>query len=587
MSIIVIVLSVVVLLFIAYRTYGTFLAKKIYELDDSRKTAAVELEDDVDFIPTESKFLLGQHFSAIAAAGPITGPIIAGIAYGWLPATIWILLGSVFMGGVQDMGAMISSVREKGKSIADTVRQNVSKSAWILFNLFILVTLVSMIVAFIDLTTSSFVNQIDIGNGEMVGGGAIATSSMIYLALPIIMGLLLRYTRLSLGWATAIFLPLVAVAIWVGPYIPFDLQKILGLETALQAQKIWNTIVLIYCVVAALLPVWLLLQPRGHLGGYFLYVSVSLAAIGVLFGGFKVSYPAFTTPIGEEGFWTPMLPMLFITIACGAVSGFHSLVSSGTTSKQIKKEGNTKLIGYGAMLMEAVVAMIALSTLMILTTDSELLNESPNFIYASGIGSFMELIGFDPAFGVAFGLMAFSTFVFDTLDICTRLGRYIIQELTAWKGWFGKIIATVIMGGMPMVLMLITLEDEAGNPVPAWEVFWKTFGASNQLLAALALIGVTVWLLHTAKNKQAWLFTLIPAIIMFFISSWALIIMFVDYTVIEGEFAFPANANIIIPISCLVYLALAIWMAVVTARAVFKHAGSTKGRITSPAGAAD
>jgi len=587
MSIIVIVLSVVVLLFIGYRTYGKFLAKKVYELDDSRKTAAVELADNQDFVPTDSKFLLGQHFSAISAAGPITGPIIAGTAYGWLPATLWILVGSIFIGGVHDMGALIESVRNKGRSISDTVREDVSRSAWVLFNLFILVTLVSMIVSFTDLTTSSFVNQIDIGNGEMVGGGAIATSSILYLILPIIMGVLLRHTKLSLGWATAIFLPLVAVAIWIGPYIPLDLQEMLGLDSALQAQKVWNMIVMIYCLVAALLPVWFLLQPRGHLGGYFLYISVIVAAIGVMFGGFKVSYPAFTTPIGEEGFWFPMFPMLFITIACGAVSGFHALVGSGTTSKQIKKESDTRLIGYGAMLMEAVVAMIALSTLMILTTDSELLEESPNFIYASGIGAFMELIGFDPAFGVAFGLMAFSTFVFDTLDICTRLGRYIIQELTGWKSWFGMFIATLIMAGTPMVFMLITLEDEAGNPIPAWEVFWKTFGASNQLLAALALIGVTVWLLITAKNRKAWLVTLIPAVIMFFLSTWALVNMFLDYTITDGVFSLPDNANIIIPITCIVYLALAIWMAVVTVRVVVKRLGSTSGRMPAPAGAAD
>ncbi len=572
MSIIFIVLAMSGLLYIAYRTYGTFLAKKVFDLDDTFKTPAVEMEDGLDYVPTEPKFLMGQHFSAIAAAGPITGPIIAGIAYGWVPALIWILIGSIFIGGVHDMGALIASVRNKGRSITETVRMNVSRNAWILFNLFVFVTLVMIVVAFTDITTSSFVNAIDIGNGEMVGGGAIATSSLLYLALPIIMGVLLKYTKLSLTWATIIFLPLVGVAIWIGKFIPFNLQAILGLATPLDAQKVWNVIIMLYCLVAAVLPVWMLLQPRGHLGGYFLYAAVIVAAIGVLFGGFKVNYPAFTKPMGT-GFFFPMFPMLFITVACGAVSGFHSLVGSGTTSKQIKRESDTKVIGYGAMLLEGVVAVIALSTVMILTKDSALLAKSPNFVYASGIGAFMQLIGVSPAFGISFGLMAFTTFVYDTLDICTRLGRYIIQELTGWKGWFGRIFSTVITGGMPMFLILITLQDAAGKPVPAWKVFWQTFGASNQLLAALALVGLTIWLLNTAKNRKAWIVTLVPAVVMFIMSSWALARMFLTATVVKGVFAFPAGANIIVPIACLIYLALAIWMAVVTVQAVMARKG--------------
>lgn len=572
MNIIFIVLGVSALFYIAYRTYGTFIAKNVYALNNDNKTAAVEMEDGLDYVPTEPKFLLGQHFSAIAAAGPVTGPILAGIAYGWLPTLIWIILGSIFIGGVHDWGALIASVRNKGRSITETVRTNVSKSAWILFNLFILIALIMIIVAFTDITTSSFVNQIDIGDGTLVGGGAIATSSILYLALPIVMGLLLRYTKLSLTWATIIFLPLVGVAIWVGKYIPLNMPSVMGLSP----QKVWNVIVLIYCFVAAIVPVWALLQPRGHLGGYFLYASVIVAAIGVLFGGFTVSYPAFKTPIADgKAFWIPMIPMLFITVACGACSGFHALVSSGTTSKQIKREGDTKVIGYGAMLMEGIVAVIALSTVMILAKDSALLTKSPNFVYASGIGAFMKLIGVNPAFGISFGLMAFTTFVYDTLDICTRLGRFIIQELTGWKGWFGRIFSTLIIGGIPAVLMLITLTGPDGKPVAAWSVFWKTFGASNQLLAALALIGLTVWLMNTAKNKKAWLYTFVPAVFMFIMSSWALVRMFIQYNINkEGVWVgLPAGPNVIIPITCALYLVLAVWMAAETFRAIVKRRG--------------
>ena len=250
---------------------------------------------------------------------------------------------------------------------------------------------------------------------------------------------------------------------------------------------------------------------------------------------------------------------------------FPRLVGSGTTSKQLKKESDAKPIGYGMMLAEAVVAMIALGTVMMISKDNALVKASPNFIYASGLGSFMKLIGVSPAFGISFGLMAFTTFVYDTLDICTRLGRYIIQELTGWKSWAGKIVATLLTGGVPLILMTITLTDAAGKPIPAWKLFWTTFGASNQLLAALALVGITVWLLNTAKNKKAWIATVIPAVFMFIMSTWALIRLFLQYTVVKGVFGFPAGANVIIPIMCLIYIALAIWMAVETGVTFWKR----------------
>jgi len=577
MSIIFIVLGGAAIFYVAYITYGKFVAKNVFELNDKNVTPAVEMEDGLDYVPTDSKFLLGQHFSAIAAAGPVTGPILAGIAYGWVPALIWIIIGSIFIGGVHDMGALVASVRNKGRSITETVRMNVSRSAWVLFNLFIFVALVMIIVAFTDITSSSFVNVIDLENGEKVGGGAIAASSILYLILPVIMGLLLRYTKLSLKWATIIFLPLVGVAIWVGQFMPINMPEIAGLSP----QKVWNILIIVYCIIAGVVPVWALLQPRGHLGGYFLYASVIVAAIGVLFGGFTVQYPAFTKPYGD-GFWTPMMPMLFITIACGACSGFHSLVGSGTTSKQLKKESDAKLIGYGAMLMEGVVALIALSCVMILAKDSELLKKSPNFVYASGIGSFMQLIGVSPAFGISFGLMAFTTFVYDTLDICVRLGRFIVCELTGWKGWWGKILGTLIVGGLPVYLMSITLTAADGKPVAAWSVFWKTFGASNQLLAALALIGITIWLVNTAKNKKAWLYTLIPAVLMFVMSTWALVNMFIANTTKDGAWVgIPGGANAIVPVTCAIYVVLAIWMAAETIIAFNKSHGNGSGKVAA------
>lgn len=570
-----------VILVLAYLIYGKFLAGKVFDLNNRNPTPAVQMEDGVDFVPTDAKFLAGQHFSAIAAAGPVTGPIIAGLAFGWVPTLIWILVGTVFIGGVHDMGALIASVRNKARSITETVRQHISRRAWILFNLFIFFTLIMIIVAFTDITTSAFVNTIDLGDGKTVGGGAIATSSILYLILPVIMGFLLKYTKLSLKWATIIFLPLVGVAIWVGQFIPFNLQTMLGLESPAAAQKIWNVIILVYCFIAAVVPVWALLQPRGHLGGYFLYVSLALAFIGILFGGFVIKYPAFTKVFGGGDFWSPMFPMLFITVACGACSGFHSLVGSGTTSKQLARETDARPIGYGMMLAEAMVAIVALTTVMILAKDNPLVKQSPNFIYASGLGSFMQLLGISPAFGIAFGLMAFTTFVYDTLDICTRLGRYIIQELTGWKGAFGRVLSTVLTGGIPLVLITITLHDPTGAPVSAWRLFWTTFGASNQLLAALALVGITVWLLNTAAFKKAWLVTVIPAVWMFAMSTWALARMLLSYTVKDGVFTMPVGTNLIIPTMCAIYLALAIWMAIETLT-TFARRGQSKSEPTAP-----
>jgi carbon starvation protein len=198
MNVLFILLAMAVLLYIAYRTYGSFLSNKVFKLDDKNVTPAVEFEDGLDYEPTDASLLLGQQFSAIAAAGPVTGPIIAGIAFGWVPALLWILFGSIFIGGVHDMGALVASIRNKGKSITETVRTHIGKSAWILFNLFIFIALVLIIVAFTDITTSAFVNTVTMENGEVVGGGAIATSSVLYLCLPMIMGLLMRYTKLNL-----------------------------------------------------------------------------------------------------------------------------------------------------------------------------------------------------------------------------------------------------------------------------------------------------------------------------------------------------------------------------------------------------
>jgi carbon starvation protein len=402
-----------------------------------------------------------------------------------------------------------------------------SRRSYVLFLTFVWIALVYIIVAFTDVTALAFVGKQTLENGQEVSGGGIATSSLLYLLLPILMGVLLRYTKLSIGWATLIFLPLVGVTIWLGQKLPFDVGKIFNVDNG-QAQKIWDVALLLYCLVAAVVPVWLLLQPRGHLGGYFLYVAIFGGIVGLVVGslitgGESIRYPAFVgwnargLPDGK-----PLLPILFITIACGACSGFHSIIASGTTSKQLRCEPDARQIGYGAMLLEAMVAILSLSCVMILSTNAPSLQAakpSPNLIYAEGIGRFLAHVGIPAQFAVSFALMAFATFVYDTLDVCTRLGRYIIQELTGLTGMVGRLFGTALTAGVPLFFLLQPSTE------PVWSKFWELFGASNQLLAALTLLGVTVWLWRTYRAKWVWLVTGLPAAFMYTMSTWALILM--------------------------------------------------------------
>lgn len=575
MSLLPVVLLSAIVLSIAYVTYGRFLAR-LLRLDPNKPTPAVELNDGVDFEPIESKFLLSQHFSAIAAAGPIVGPILAGVWFGWVPALIWILIGCVFIGGVHDLMSLTASIRHKARSIAEVVRDHMTRRSYILFLSFVWIALVYIIVAFTDLTASAFIGMIPMENNVVVLGGGIATSSLMYLVLPIVMGLLLRHTKLSLNWATAIFLPLVGVSIWAGQLLPFQLESFLPTPTGFadpaavtavvndNARRIWDVLLLGYCLVAGLLPVWLLLQPRGHLGGYFLYVALAGGMLGLMFGGQPIEYPAFIGMEGRNGM--SLVPMLFITIACGACSGFHSLICSGTTSKQLAKETDAKTIGYGAMLLEGMVAIVSLCCVMVLAQDAKVffrpdgtLAPKANLIYALGVGQFLEVLGVDPKFAVSFALMAFTTFIYDTLDVCTRLGRYIIQELTGWHNRFGRWLGTTLTAGAPLFFLLQPGVDANGKALrPIWESFWALFGASNQLLAALTLLGVTVWLWRTRGEIWIWFVTGIPTVLMYIMSTWALISMtwpkFFDKT---GAFTAPSE---VVPWIGVVLLALAALM---------------------------
>jgi carbon starvation protein len=495
----------VLLLTAAYHLYGRWVAQQ-FQLNDQNITPANRLKDGVDFVPARPFYLFGQHFAAIAAAGPIAGPIIACQAFGWLPCLLWIALGVVLIGAVHDFAALTASVRHGAQSIAEIVREHLGNRAGIAMMAFIWIALVYVIVAFADITAGSFVTRTEELAAAEVSfhpGGAVAAAAILYLLLAVLMGLVQRWLAPPLWLVTLIFVPATFGVVWLGTRI----SNVFLLEA-----RTWSLLILAYCCVASMVPVWSLLQPRGYLGGFVLYFALALGVIGVFFGGYEVQQPAFKSwDVG--GMTGTLFPFLFVTIACGACSGFHGLVCSGTTSKQVDRESHIRPVGYGGMLAEGFVALIALVTVMIVS-QQELKGLRPGTIYGNGIGSFLTLLIGEQNrnFAITFGAMAFSTFVFDTLDVCTRLGRYIVQELLGWRTFRGMLAGTVITIAVPFYFISVA-------PEGSWVRFWTLFGASNQLLAALTLLAVTIWL-YGARQRIA--FTLVPMAFVLLITLWAL-----------------------------------------------------------------
>jgi len=502
----VLALSFVALLVAAYFIYGGWVARQ-FALDDARTTPANIVNDGVDFVPTRPFYLFGQHFAAIAAAGPIAGPILACQTWGWLPCLMWIGLGVVLIGAVHDFSSLTASVRHGACSIAEITREHMGKRAGLAMMSFIWIALVYVIVAFADITAGAFVAGTEELQQNRVGfnpGGAVAAASVMYLSLAVTMGLVQRYLRPPLWLVTVIFVPATFFVAWLGT----KMSTLFLLD-----HKTWGLLILVYCCVASIIPVWLLLQPRGYLGGFVLYSALAVGVIGVFFGGYEIKQPAFKT-WDAGGMTGALFPFLFVTIACGACSGFHGLVCSGTTSKQVDRETHIHPVGYGAMLAEGFVALIALVTVMIVVQE-DLKGLAPGTIYGNGIGEFMTLlVGRENlSFAVTFGAMAFSTFVFDTLDVCMRLGRYIVQEVTGWRGRAGAVAGTLVTVALPVYFIAFAREG-------AWVKFWTLFGASNQLLAALTLLAITVWLYQA--RQRLW-FTLLPMLFVLTITLWALI----------------------------------------------------------------
>jgi carbon starvation protein len=499
-----IVISTMLILLLGYRIYGRIVSKQI-ELDDSRPTPAVELNDGVDYVPAKMPLLLGQHFSAIAAAGPIVGPVLAGIWFGWLPTILWLVFGAIFIGGVHDFYSLAASIRHKAVSIGQIVKQYTSPKVHILFLLFVWLTLIYVIIAFTDITAQTFKTVV----AEAAYGPAVAASSILYLLLAVVLGVLLYKFKLKLLPATIIFVPMVLFIVWYGPRCP---RPVLDFFDGFSVKQ-WDIILLGYCFIASVIPVWLLLQPRGYLGGWMLYAVIITGFIGAFSGKFSIQYPAVNLDgLSSLANGKVLFPALFITVACGACSGFHGIVCSGTTSKQLAREKDAMPIGFGAMLLESLVGVLALITVMILPKGDALLKSDPNLIYANGIAKYLGLVGINFSIAFPFALLVFSTFVYDTLDVGTRLAKYIFQEITGLTGIIGGFVATAASLALPLAFLLLTKEK-------AYLVAWPIFGTSNQLLASLTLLAVSIWLLMTGKKA---IYALVPMIFMFVMTMWSL-----------------------------------------------------------------
>jgi carbon starvation protein len=494
-----------ILFVLAYMWYGKFLDRH-FMIDNQNPTPSHSDYDGVDRVPTKTPVLLGHHFSSIAGAGPVVGPIIAAVAFGWVPALIWIVIGSIFVGGVHDYSALVASIRHKARSVAEIANEYMTPLAYRLFLAFIWLTMIYILIVFVDLTATTFVSSPE-----------VATSSTFFIILAIVFGFFLTKFKMPLGWGSLLFVPLIFAGIWIGYKIPITSEELPFLISG-NIGRTWTVLLLVYAFFAAISPVWALLQPRDYLSSFLLYSCILASFIGILFGGFEINYPAFTT-------WSDidrgtLFPILFITIACGACSGFHSIVASGTTSKQLNKETDVRKIGYGAMLIEGMVAIISLFAVAMVVKGDGLLGRPPLEVFGAGIGSFMTVIGIPVEYGHTFGVLAVSTFLLTTLDTGTRLARYIFEEFFNLKGQQSRYWATLATLVPPLIFTFITLYDTSGNPIPAWKAVWPVFGATNQLLAALALLVVFVWQRKKGKNVN---FIAIPMGFMLVMTLWALV----------------------------------------------------------------
>ncbi len=494
MNAVVLVIASALILLCGYIFYGRFLAKHL-GLDPSRKTPAHSLQDNIDYMPTRAPVLLGHHFASIAGAGPIVGPIFAA-SFGWVPVLLWILIGGIFIGAMHDFSSLIASIRHQGRSIGEVIENHIGRRGMYLFLLFSWSTLILVIAVFTIIVAQTFVKV-----------PATATSSLLFMVLAIFFGMGVYRRGVPLLPASAIGVILLFGCVALGQFSPLRLPY-----------QFWVFTLLAYIFIASTIPVWLLLQPRDYLNSFLLYALMIAALLGIFIAAPRLQGDAFYSFHAENlGY---LFPVLFVTVACGAISGFHSLVASGTTAKQLNRESDARIVGYGGMLIESLLAVVALISAAILLQDdfsAKLRSAGPIAVFSSGVGGFMTRLGIPYSVGESFVALAVSAFALTSLDTATRLARFALQELfkTEDRGTLpdllhrNRFLATGVTVAIAAVLVF------SGEGMALWPVF----GSANQLLAALALLAVSVWLLKQGKHAR---FAMIPMFFMFAVTLTAL-----------------------------------------------------------------
>ncbi|MBR0220616.1 MAG: carbon starvation protein A [Synergistaceae bacterium] len=485
----------------AYLLYGRWLVRT-WGIDPNAKTPAYRFEDGQDFAPASRFTVFAHQFTSITGAGPVTGPIIAAM-FGWLPAFLWMLIGGVFFGAVQDFTALYASVKNDGKSMGLLIERYVGKTGRRLFLLFCWLFTLLVIAAFADIIADTF-NGFNKDNTQNTPGAAAASISMIYIFIAMAFGFFIRKTKPSEGKKLFIAVILIIAMLAAGIAAPIYLNA---------AQ--WRYVVFAYCFIASVMPMWLLMQPRDYLSSFLLLGMIAGGVLGVIITNPVIQAPAF---VGFNVNNQPLFPILFITIACGAVSGFHSLVSSGTSSKTIANERDMLTVGYGSMLVEVMLGIVSL----IIACSAAKLSGTPFQIFAGTLGGFFNLFGLPQNISVAIMTMCVSALAMTTIDSVARIGRMSLQELfinsedeSGEPGLIAKIISN------NYIATIITLALAYALCLAGYTKIWPLFGAANQLLSALVLISLSVFLKMT--GRKGWMLYL-PMTFMFIVTMSALLI---------------------------------------------------------------
>ena len=490
------------ILIAGYVFYGKWLSDQ-WGVDEKRVTPAHELEDGMDYVPAKAPVLMGHHFSSIAGAGPINGPIQAAV-FGWVPVMLWVLIGGIFFGAVHDFGSLFASIRHKGQSIGEVIAANIGERAKKLFIIFSYLTLILVVAAFASIVANTF-NGFTADGALNHDNAAVAMISLLFIVMAIVFGFFVYRKGAPLSVATIVGVIALVACLAIG----------LNFHPIYLNGTTWMYIIGVYILIASIAPVWILLQPRDYLSSFLLYGMMIVAVVGVLGAGvmgqnLNMEIPAFTGFTNELSSLGTMFPALFVTIACGAISGFHSLVGSGTTAKQLDNEKDARPIAYGGMLIECALALISLCAVGYIWQEYVGGLRTPTTVFATGLSRMVATI---PGLAAsestvkALLILAVSAFCLTSLDTATRLARYMFQEFWLKPGQtykdvtgFKKTLCN------PFVATLITVVLGIGLGLGGYSKIWPLFGAANQLLAALALLAVAAWLGNIGKNNKMFLF---------------------------------------------------------------------------------